>query len=94
MHLRRWDDAAFAIGEFACGGGVFDNAYRVATIKTAARSRTLATPLTDPYFLALSSCELRIPPMPDDDVVSRLKAALSDRYAIERELGAGRDPLG
>jgi hypothetical protein len=32
--------------------------------------------------------------MPDDDVVSRLKAALSDRYAIERELGAGRDPLG
>ena len=27
--------------------------------------------------------------MPDDDVVSRLKAALSDRYTIERELVSG-----
>jgi serine/threonine protein kinase len=27
--------------------------------------------------------------MPDDDVVSRLKAALSDRYTVERELGSG-----
>jgi serine/threonine-protein kinase len=32
---------------------------------------------------------LRIPPTPDDDVVNRLKAALSDRYAIEREIGSG-----
>ena len=27
--------------------------------------------------------------MPDDDVLSRLKQALQDRYAIEREIGRG-----
>ena len=27
--------------------------------------------------------------MPDDDVLSRLKQALQDRYTIERELGSG-----
>ncbi len=95
LHARQATDQVHPERHAASGPASQRQSILWPTVTQLWRSVPTTSPPQPPFsmtrVLALSSWEPRQTPLHDDDVLSRLKQALQDRYTVERELGSGGD---